>query len=180
MAQPDLGAQIEQVVGRDPRLGQPADHQLTQMPGVGAIGLGALLRPAAGRGLGRLGEVDVGADRAQLLDDELPTGRRLQRHLELLAGEPGQTTPDLLAIRGSDTRPADLAAVGVQPVGRDLRTMLIESHYDRHYGASSSSTENYLRASCARHPAEPASGLAASRFGTTPHDSKPPRNTRSR
>jgi hypothetical protein len=38
VAQPDPCAQIEQVVGRDPRLGQPRDHhQLAQVPGVRAI-----------------------------------------------------------------------------------------------------------------------------------------------
>jgi hypothetical protein len=40
------GAQLEQVLGRDPRLRQPADHQqLAQMARVGAIALGALLVP---------------------------------------------------------------------------------------------------------------------------------------
>ncbi len=46
VAQPDPGAQIEQVIGRNPRLGQAPDHhQLAQMPRVAAVGLGALLVP---------------------------------------------------------------------------------------------------------------------------------------
>src|SRR5512132_3577274 len=46
VAQPHACAQIEDVLGRDPRLRQPVDHhQLAQMPGVGPIGLGPLLRP---------------------------------------------------------------------------------------------------------------------------------------
>src|SRR3954451_2054789 len=65
MAQPDAGAQVEQVRGRDPRFRQPADHQqLAQMPGVGAIALRALLGPAPRRGLGRLGEMDARANGA--------------------------------------------------------------------------------------------------------------------
>jgi hypothetical protein len=150
VTQPHPGAQIEQVVGRDPRLGQTPDHQqLTQMPSVGAIGLGPPLGPAEHRSLGRLGEMHVSSDRAQLLDDEPPARRRLQRHLEPPAGEPRQVAPHLLAVRRRDTRAPDLAAVGVQPIRGDLCPVLIQSHYDRHHGASSSSTEKYLRASCA-------------------------------
>jgi hypothetical protein len=46
------------------------------VPRVGAIGLGALLVPPPRRRLGRLGEMDLGADRAQFLGDEAPTRRR--------------------------------------------------------------------------------------------------------
>jgi hypothetical protein len=44
-----------------------------------------------------------------------------------------------------DSAAADLAGVGVDPIGRDLGTVLIESHYDRHHGTSSSARVNYLR-----------------------------------
>ena len=129
------GAQIEQVLGRDPRLRQPPDHQqLAQVPRVGAVGLGALLVPAPRRGLGRLGEMHRRPDRVQLLDHEPPARRRLQRHLEPLAGEAPEELPHVVAVRRRDARAADLAGVGVDPLGRDLRTMLIESHYDRHTG----------------------------------------------
>jgi hypothetical protein len=150
VAQPDLGAQIEQVVGRDPRLGQPADHQqLAQVAGVGAVGLGALLVAPACRRLGRLGEMHLRADRPQLLDDEPPAGRGFQRRLEPLAGERGEEPTNVHAVSRRDAGPLDLAGLGVDPLGRDLRTVLIESYYDRHHGASSSSTVSYLRASCA-------------------------------
>jgi hypothetical protein len=57
VAQPDAGAQLEQVLGRDPRFREPPDHQeLAQMPCVRAIALGPFLRPAARRRLGRLGQ----------------------------------------------------------------------------------------------------------------------------
>ena len=133
--QPHPRAQIEDVIGRDPRLRQPSDHhQLAQMPRVGAIVLGALLVPAARRGLRRLGQMHRRADAPQLLDDEPPARRRLQRHLELAPAEALQEPPHPRAIGRRHPRAADLAASRIQPVGRDLRSMLIESHYDRHRG----------------------------------------------
>jgi hypothetical protein len=47
----------------------------------------SLLVAAPRRGLGRLGEMRRCPDRLQLLHDEAPARRRLQRHLERLAGE---------------------------------------------------------------------------------------------
>jgi hypothetical protein len=101
------------------------------------------------RGLRGLGEIDLRADRLQLLGHEPPARRRLQGHVEALTGEALEEPAHVAAQRGRDPPPADLAGVGVDPLGRDLRTVLIESHYDRHHGASSSSTVDYLRASCA-------------------------------
>jgi hypothetical protein len=47
VAQPDPGAQVEQVIRRDVGLRQPPGHQqLPQMPRVSAIALGALPRSA--------------------------------------------------------------------------------------------------------------------------------------
>ena len=61
VAQPHACAQIEDVLGRDPRLRQPVDHQqLAKMPGVRAVGLGALLSPPPGGGLRRLGQTHPG------------------------------------------------------------------------------------------------------------------------
>jgi hypothetical protein len=68
VAQPDPRAQVQDVIGREPRLRHPREHhQLAHMPGVGAVGLGALLRAAQVARLGGLGQVRPGADRAQLL-----------------------------------------------------------------------------------------------------------------
>ena len=135
VAQADPGAQIEQVLRWDPRLGQPPDHQqLAQVPRVAAIGLGVLLVAASRRGLGRLGEVGRRSDRVQLLDHEPPARRRLQRHLQRLAGEALQELPHVVAVRRRDAGAAQLAGVGVDPLSRDLSTVLIESHYDRHTG----------------------------------------------
>jgi hypothetical protein len=93
--------------------------------------------------------MDLRAHRMQLLNNEAPARRRLQRHLERLAGKALDEPAHVAAQRGRDPRPAELAGVGVDPLGRDLGTVLIESHYDRHHGASSTSTVHYLRASCA-------------------------------
>jgi hypothetical protein len=77
VAQPDLRAEIQQVIRRDPRLRQPIDHQqLPNVPGVRTIALRALLIPATGGGLRRLGQVHNRADRRQLIGDEPPAGRR--------------------------------------------------------------------------------------------------------
>jgi hypothetical protein len=78
VTQPHPCAEIEDVLGRDPRLRQSADHQqLAQMPGVRSVALGALLGSPPGRRLGRLGEMHPGAHPPQLLDHEPPARRRL-------------------------------------------------------------------------------------------------------
>src|SRR5215203_493647 len=102
------------------------------MPGVGPIGFGALLVPTPSCGLRRLGEMHLSADRLQLLHHEPPPGGRLQRHLELVAAEPAKEPPHTRPVRGPHARPADLAGGRVDPLSRDLRAMLIESHHDRH------------------------------------------------
>jgi len=135
VAQPHPRAEIEDVGGRDPRLRQPADHQqLAQVPGVGAVALGALLGSPPGRGLRRLGEMHTGAHPPQLLDHEPPARRRLQRRLKLLVAEAAKEPTHVRAMRRRDPRPRDLAGRRVDPLGGDLRSMLIKSHYDRHQG----------------------------------------------
>jgi hypothetical protein len=134
VAQPDAGAKIEQMRRRDPRLRQPPDHQqLTQMARVGAIALGALLGPAPRRGLGRLGEMDPRPDRAEFLDDEPPARRRLQRDLEVLAAEAPSEPSHARPVRRRDASAGDLAGRRVDPLRGHLRSMLIQSHYDRHF-----------------------------------------------
>jgi hypothetical protein len=135
VAQAHLGPQVEQVLGRNPRLGQAPDHQqLAQVARIGTVSLGALFVAASRRGLGRLGEMDIGTDRMQLLGHEPPARRRLQRHLEALAGEAPEEPAHVAAQRGGHARPAELARLGIDPLGRDLRTVLVESHYDHHHG----------------------------------------------
>ena len=109
VTQPDPRAEIQQVIGRNPGLRQPADHQqLAQVAGVGAIGLGALLGAAPRARLGRLGQMHHGADRAQLLGQEPPTGCGLKRGLDPRPVKAMQKPSHALAVRGRDPRPPDL------------------------------------------------------------------------
>ncbi len=131
--QPDLGAQIEDVIGRDPRLRQPPGHQqLAMMTSVRTVGLRTLLVPAQRRGLRRLGEMHHGADRAQLLDHKAPPGRRLERDLQLLASEPPKEPTHPGPIRRTHPRTADLTAHKIDPLSGHLRPMLVKTHHDRH------------------------------------------------
>jgi hypothetical protein len=98
---------------------------------------------------GGLGEMHLGADRPQLLDHEPPARRRLQRRLDLPSREARHQPADVVAVGRRHAGPTDLAGLGVEPLGRDLRTVPIESHYDRHHEASSSPKVDSLRASCA-------------------------------
>jgi hypothetical protein len=146
VAQPHPGAQIEDVIGRDPRLRQPLDHQqLAQMPGVGAIVLRAFLRPPQPGRLRRLGQMHARADAAQLLDHEPPPGRRLQRDLKLPATETRHELPHRGAIRRRYTRALHLAGLGIDPLAGDLPSMLVKSHYDAHQGPPQAPRSERLR-----------------------------------
>jgi hypothetical protein len=118
---------------RDPRLRQPPDQQqFTQMPRISPVGLRALLLALQRARLGRLGQVHLRADTVELLDHEPPARRRLQRDLQTLALERHQKRPNPGAIRRCDARTEDLAGHRVDPLRRDLRTMLIHAHHERH------------------------------------------------
>jgi hypothetical protein len=133
MAGSDLGAEIEDVRRRDPRLRQPPDQQqLPQVPGVGPVGLGSLLLALQRRRLGRLSQMHLGADLLELLDHEPPASRCLQPDLQRLTAETGQELPDAGAVRRHDPRTRYLAGHGVDPFGRNLRSMLIQTHHHRH------------------------------------------------
>jgi len=108
------------------------------MPRVGAVVLGTLLVPASCGGLGRLGQMHRRPDSPQFLDDEPPARRRLHRDLELAPAEALQEPPHARAVGRRHPGAAHLAGGRIQPVGRDLRSMLIESHYDRHRASSRS------------------------------------------
>jgi len=106
----------------------PAISSSRRCRGVGAVVLGVLLGAFQRGRVRRLGEMHDGSDPLQLLDGEPPAGRRLQRDLQLLAGKPGQEAAHARAVGRRDPRPRHFAGVGVQPLGDDLRSMLIESH----------------------------------------------------
>ena len=80
LAQPHLGAQIEDVRGRDPGLGQALSHQqLAQQPGVELVGLGTALAVLAHPCLRGLGKPHLDADTSAFLGDEAPPRHRLDR-----------------------------------------------------------------------------------------------------
>src|ERR1019366_3588556 len=84
-------------------------------------------------------------DATQLLNDETPASRRLERDLELLASEPAEKPTHALTVRRRDTSPTDLTRLGVEPLRRDLRSVLIQSHYDRHQGPPQAPWSEHLR-----------------------------------
>lgn len=63
----------------------PSPHP--EMPSISPVSLRTLLLALQRGSLGRLGQVRLSADAFELLDHESPARRRLQRHLETLAGE---------------------------------------------------------------------------------------------
>jgi hypothetical protein len=73
------------------------------------------------------------ADPPQLLDYEPPAGRRLKRRLQLGATEPLEKPAHRPPIRRRDPPARQLTALGVKPLGGDLRPMLVKSHHDRHH-----------------------------------------------
>jgi hypothetical protein len=64
----------------------------------------------------------------RLLDHEPPAGRRLQRDFQLLAAEASQEPAHRSTVRWRNPGPRHLAGGGIDPLGGDLRSMLIESH----------------------------------------------------
>jgi hypothetical protein len=71
-------------------------------------------------------------DRPQLLDQKPPPGRRLQRDLQLLTGEPPQKPAHPGAVGRAHPRASDLATIQIDPLGGDLGPMLVYPHHDRH------------------------------------------------
>jgi hypothetical protein len=102
------------------------------MPRISTIALRALLVPAPGSRLCRLGEMHARADPAELLSHEPPTRRRLQTNLELPTLEPLTELPNGGPMRRADTPARNLTGVSVQPLRSDLRPVLIQAHHDRH------------------------------------------------
>jgi hypothetical protein len=118
MTQAHPAAQIQDVSRRDPRFGQPPDQeQLAQMPRVCPVGLGALALALQPAGLGRLGEMHLGANSLELLREEPPAGRGLQRDLEILTGETLKELPHSGPVGRCDPRAEHLRGDRVDPLG---------------------------------------------------------------
>jgi hypothetical protein len=100
------------------------------------------------RGFRWLGQMRPAADSADLLDHEPPARRRLQRDVQIRVDEPMQESSHRLAMRRRHPRTAHLAGGGVDPLGGDLPSMLVKSHYDRHTGPPQAPRLN----TCADYP----------------------------
>src|SRR5271169_12849 len=111
------------------------------MPGVRPVSLRALAAALQTAGLDHLGQVHLGADTLELLNQEPPARRRLQRDLKTNALEPGQELPDPGPIRRRDPRAEHLARNRVDPLRRDLRTVLIDPHHQRHASTTPSTAQ---------------------------------------
>jgi hypothetical protein len=70
----------------------------------------------------------------KLLDQEAPARRRLERRLDPPALEATPEASERLTVRRADAAAPHLARLAVEQVVADLRSMLIKSHYDRHWG----------------------------------------------
>jgi hypothetical protein len=130
------GTHLQHLLRRNPRLRQPPGRQqLAQMPGVGAVTLRTTLRPAGGRGVGRLGQVRLHSGTAQLLHHEPPAGAGLDRERRR---RPGQVRLEPAAqqhpIRWSDPATPALAAAFIEVVEGDLPPVDVQSAYDPHQG----------------------------------------------
>jgi hypothetical protein len=133
LAESHPGAQVEDVLRRDPGLWQAVlDEQLAQQPGVETVGLGAALAAASRGGLGRLGEMHLRARALQLLNDKAPARHRLDCRDHLFALEAIQEPPQRLAVGRPNATRLDFAAVEIKRIEGDLRAMHIEAKEDRH------------------------------------------------
>src|ERR1035437_1959855 len=120
------------------------------MPGVCPVGLRAFLLAAQPACLRRLGQLNLGADPVEFLDHEPPARRRLQRDLEAVASEPAKELTDRVAVRRRDPPAGHLAGHGLDPLAGDLRTMLIQTHHDRHPPTPFASSQQALPTQPAR------------------------------
>ena len=133
-----------QAVGWNPRLRHPPDHQqLPQMPRIRPVGLRSLLVPAQRARRRRLTQMHPSAT-PPLLNDKPPTRRRLERDLELLTRGTAKKATHALPVRRRQQRPADFTSDRVDPLRRDLRSMLINP-ITIVIGASSRSKVEHLR-----------------------------------
>jgi len=139
VSQPRPRPPLAHVLGRDPRLGQPAlGEQFLQPAGVLAIGLRSALAPAQRARLDRLGQMRRCAGGGQPIAHEQPAGSRLDGDMDLVAAEARQPAADGRR-RRIDPTARYLGRLGVQRVEGDLRSMHVKPGYDRDQGPSSSS-----------------------------------------
>ena len=127
---------LEDRLGRDPALGQPARHQqFQQMVGVGPIRLGPTLLPPQCRHIGRLGYMGHTAYPGYFLGHIPPPGAALHGELHPAAPlELAQPHPQMLPISRTDPTPGNLPGHNVCVLVGQLATMNVERSYDCHGG----------------------------------------------
>src|SRR6266542_5312311 len=134
LAHPHARAQLEQVRRWDPRLRQLARAQQPQLQiTVGAVGLRPPLPPPLGRRLRRVAQMRAVAGTLDLLDDEPPAGRPLEREVHIGAAvEAPEPLPHRPARARADPASPYLTALQVDRLVRDLPAMNIKGAYDLH------------------------------------------------
>jgi hypothetical protein len=134
LTQPHARAQLQDLLRRDPRLRQLARReQPQQQVAVGAVGLRPPLTATLSRRLRRVGQVRAMPGPLDLLDDEPPTRRPLEREMHLAENvEARQPLAHRLTSRRSDPTPRQLTASDLDDRVRDLPAMNIKRTYDPH------------------------------------------------
>jgi hypothetical protein len=132
LAQPHGHAQLQDLRRRDPGLRQLPHRKQPQQVAISAVGLRPPLAPALGCRLRRIGEMSAMPRPLDLLDDESPARRRLERKLHIDTVEPRQPRAHRHASRRTDPAATNLTASDVDDRVRDLPTMHIKRAYDPH------------------------------------------------
>src|SRR5918994_5150266 len=133
LARPHPRPQLEDVRRRDPGLRQlPRQQQLQLQVTVGPVGLRPSLAPPLGRRLRRVGEMrDVPGPR-DLLRDEPPPGRPLERKLRFASVEASQPFAHRLAVRRAEPTAPHIDGRQVERLVGDLPAMYVQRAYDLH------------------------------------------------
>lgn len=127
------GADLEDVVGRDPGLGQsPLDQELGHVLAVGVVRLRPTLGAATDGDLGGITEVGRAPGRLELLHHEPPAGGSLQGKVGVEVRELSQPLPERLPGCRDNPSPMDLAGLDILPPVRDLPAMQVQGTYDSH------------------------------------------------
>jgi hypothetical protein len=126
-------AQLDDVRGRDPGLGQLTCEQQPQLQlAVTVVGLRALLATAPRCRFGRIGETSDVPGTLELLDHEPPTGRPLEHKLALDSRELLQPFAQRPARGRTDPAAPALPAHQVERLESDLPAVHIQRAYDLH------------------------------------------------
>jgi len=136
LAKPHQGAQLQDVRRRDPALRKAAlEQQVHHQLAVGVVGLGSPLGASPLAQLGGIGQVSGEAPPLDLLHDEAPAGRSLEREVGVGPGlELVQPLPHRLPGTRVDLAPLQLPGAEVNRPERDLSPVQVQTAYHFHVG----------------------------------------------